>query len=234
MADKNLVVKRGLTAGNLLIDSLTDSINTSSSGALATKINLNIITSEHGSMVIPFGNNSQRDIINIPGYTRYNTDSQQLEVYNELDWVHVGTGNAFITSTSGSFITPSGTNTDRDNSPSYGYLRYNSTIDMLEVYTVAHGWYPIGVITVGNITSPTGSFITPAGTIAERDITPLTGYFRYNTQTGNFEGFTGILPSNPTGWSDITAGVLVLNQIDGGTYGSSELPPSVSIDGGNF
>lgn len=41
------------------------------------------------------------------------------------------------------------------------------------------------------ITSPTGSLITPAGTTAEQDLSPLPGYFRFNTTTSSWEGYNG-------------------------------------------
>lgn len=40
-------------------------------------------------------------------------------------------------------------------------------------------------------TSATGSAEIPNGTTAERDGSPLTGYFRFNTTTGQFEGYNG-------------------------------------------
>ena len=39
-----------------------------------------------------------------------------------------------------------------------------------------------------NITSSTGSMIVPVGNTAARGTTPLTGYFRYNTDTNSYEG----------------------------------------------
>jgi hypothetical protein len=75
------------------------------------------------------------------------------------------------------------------------------------------------------ITTPTGSFITPTGTTIERDSVPLMGYFRFNSELGVYEGYDG------SQWQPLQ---VVLNVIDGGTYGSSELPPSVAIDGGSF
>lgn len=44
--------------------------------------------------------------------------------------------------------------------------------------------------TVGS-TGPTGSLVTPAGTEAERDVSPQPGYFRYNTDTGSLESYNG-------------------------------------------
>ena len=41
-------------------------------------------------------------------------------------------------------------------------------------------------------TSTTGALITPAGTAAQRDSTPLPGYFRFNTDTDSWEGYDGV------------------------------------------
>ena len=40
------------------------------------------------------------------------------------------------------------------------------------------------------VSSATGSEIIPAGTTAQRDASPAAGYFRYNTTTSSFEGYT--------------------------------------------
>ncbi len=40
------------------------------------------------------------------------------------------------------------------------------------------------------ISSSTGSVETPAGTTAQRDGSPSAGFFRYNTTTGEFEGYS--------------------------------------------
>ena len=41
------------------------------------------------------------------------------------------------------------------------------------------------------LTTPTGSLVTPAGTVAQRDASPLPGYFRFNTDTDSWEGYDG-------------------------------------------
>jgi hypothetical protein len=41
------------------------------------------------------------------------------------------------------------------------------------------------------LTTPTGSLVTPAGTVAQRDVSPLPGYFRFNTDTDSWEGYDG-------------------------------------------
>lgn len=40
-------------------------------------------------------------------------------------------------------------------------------------------------------TGPTGSLVTPAGTTAQQDVSPLPGYFRFNTDTDSWEGYDG-------------------------------------------
>jgi hypothetical protein len=46
-------------------------------------------------------------------------------------------------------------------------------------------------------TGTTNSLIVPAGDTASRDTSPLVGYFRYNNQTNEFEGYSS------TGWGTI-------------------------------
>lgn len=75
-------------------------------------------------------------------------------------------------------------------------------------------------------TASTGSILLPVGTTAQRDLSPVTGYVRYNTTTGKFEG------RNATQWISFemstdqhkeftstyaTAGSYTLNIFDGDT-----------------
>ena len=48
-----------------------------------------------------------------------------------------------------------------------------------------------GVTGVVEETGSTGSAQVPNGTTAQRDAAPATGYFRFNTTLGKFEGFNG-------------------------------------------
>jgi hypothetical protein len=41
-------------------------------------------------------------------------------------------------------------------------------------------------------TSSTGAAVIPTGTEAQRDGSPLAGYFRFNSDTGKFEGYDGV------------------------------------------
>jgi hypothetical protein len=88
-------------------------------------------------------------------------------------------------------------------------------------------------------TSSTGSAVVPTGTAAQRNGTPLTGYFRFNTDAASFEGYNGTtwasigggaFPSGtvmlfsqtaaPTGWTKSTAHDNKALRVVSGTVGS--------------
>jgi hypothetical protein len=50
------------------------------------------------------------------------------------------------------------------------------------------------------ISAATGSAVIPSGTEAQRDGTPVTGYFRFNTTVSKFEGYNG------TAWGSVGGG----------------------------
>jgi len=54
----------------------------------------------------------------------------------------------------------------------------------------------VDLTTLTSKTSATGASILPAGTTAQRDVSPLAGYIRYNSTLAAFEGYG-------TGWSSI-------------------------------
>jgi len=128
-----------------------------------------------------------------------------------------------VTGNTKSLITPVGTTAQRDSVPVVGYVRFNSTLGHLEVYDGVQ-WNELGNIS-SIITSPTGSLITPSGTTAQRDVPAVAGYFRFNTTLMIWEGYDGSI------WQPMQ---LILNVIDGGTFGASEVPPSSEINGGLF
>lgn len=59
---------------------------------------------------------------------------------------------------------------------------------------------PAALIALGERTAATGSVKITTGTTAERDGTPATGYFRFNTSTTKFEGYNG------TAWGSVGGG----------------------------
>jgi len=73
-----------------------------------------------------------------------------------------------------------------------GALYFNSSTGVMNVYT-GSAWVAAYVSGTGFVpqTSTTGSADIPNGTTAERDGSPQTGYFRFNTSTGAFEGYNG-------------------------------------------
>jgi len=56
------------------------------------------------------------------------------------------------------------------------------------------------LISLGAITSLTGSQILPKGSAAQRDVSPLAGYIRFNTDIHEFEGYNG------TTWTSVGGG----------------------------
>lgn len=90
MASKNFVVKNGLTAGNLVIDASTGSINTDATGATTTKVNLGVITGSTGSLKVPTGTAAQQDGTPAAGYLRFNTDTSSFEGYTGSAWGSIG------------------------------------------------------------------------------------------------------------------------------------------------
>ena len=76
------------------------------------------------------------------------------------------------------------------------------------------GFTPAGAIAATNVqtaiqeldtekvprTSTTGSALVPSGTTAQRDGSPATGYFRFNSTLSKFEGYNG------TAWGSVGGG----------------------------
>ena len=93
-----------------------------------------------------------------------------------------------------------------------GALYFNTTDEVMKLYT-GSAWvaaYVSGAdylarannlsdltdadaarVNIGSETSTTGSAKLPAGTTAQRDVTPAAGFLRFNTTDGGFEGYDG-------------------------------------------
>ena len=89
---------------------------------------------------------------------------------------------------------------------SFTGLEAELTIDTTKDTAVVHdgstaGGFPLAreSATVAK-TSATGSAALPSGTTAQRDGSPLTGYIRFNSSLGTFEGYDG------TAWGSIGGG----------------------------
>jgi len=94
-------------------------------------------------------------------------------------------------------------------SPAKGLLIYNTTLNALQVNVgtpTAPQWLSVSTATpspaparaaqaikedsvVSQGTS--GAIVVPTGTTAQRPATPVVGMIRFNTDTGNFEGYNG-------------------------------------------
>jgi hypothetical protein len=80
------------------------------------------------------------------------------------------------------------------------------TVDTTKDTVVVHngstaGGFPLAKFSeVVSKTSSTGSAVMPVGTTGERDGSPLTGYFRFNSSLSKFEGYNG------TAWGSVGGG----------------------------
>lgn len=124
----------------------------------------------------------------------------------------------FASATSGNLLTEYTSSTKYQYNPSTGALTSTSFVGAgtgltgIPLTTAVTGVLPIANggtnaitaaaarITLGGITSATGSEIIPVGTTAQRDGSPLTGYFRFNSTTTQFEGYSG------SAWGSIGGG----------------------------
>ena len=173
----------------LIADSTTITGLTYTSNYVAT-------TGATGAAIIPVGTTGQRPSILVAGDFRYNTTSTQLEFYDGSNWLRIpaSTGGVYVeaTSTIGSAVMPSGTSLQRDVSPALGYTRFNTNTSKLEVYGGV--WETLSSSTGGlfvSETSLTGSAVLPVGSQAQRDVTPISGYFRFNNSNSTLEFYSG-------------------------------------------
>lgn len=82
-------------------------------------------------------------------------------------------------------------------------------------------------------TGPTGSAVVPAGTTAERDVSPLDGYMRFNATLQQFEGFY-----NGT-WQSVGGGQLLGNAVTKAIFYNNQhiaenLTVAAGTNGGTF
>ena len=95
------------------------------------------------SAVIVGGTTADRQNAPLAGYFRYNTTLALMEFYDGAKWVQIASSDilteTYVKQTVPTFGTPSavipgGPTADRQDSPQPGYLRYNSTLGVLEFY----------------------------------------------------------------------------------------------------
>ena len=161
-----------------------------------------------GAAIMPASTTANRPSPVLPGYTRFNTDTNKLEVYGTGTWETVPSSSttSFVpqTSVTGSAVLPSGSLGQRDATPVGGYTRFNSSSGVLEFYN-GTTWLSISASSSGAFVSQsvpasgTASAIVFPGTTAQRQSAPAAGYLRFNTDTGLMEFYDGLA------WSTVTS-----------------------------
>jgi hypothetical protein len=133
------------------------------------------------SAVIVGGTTADRQNAPLAGYFRYNTTLLLMEFYNGSKWVQIASSDILtetdVKQTVPSFGTPSiiipgGPTTQRQDNPQSGYLRYNTTLGVLEFYNTTE-WrtfvYDIDGGTTGlvftGIPDPDAGVIQVSGTL---------------------------------------------------------------------
>lgn len=96
-----------------------------------------------------------------------------------------------------------------------GDLYFNTGSNSMKVYN-GSSWDDVALsaATVVSKTSSTGSAVIPVGSTGDRDGSPSTGFFRYNTTESQFEGYDG------SAWGQIGGGAGYFKG-ENGTVGSS-------------
>jgi len=113
----------------------------------------------------------------------------------------------------GAITVPSGTTAQRPSPPANGMIRYNTTLNAFEKYENGV-WGPLFTlptnVTITNLTvTGTASFdntegmVIPRGTEAQRNVAPVNGTIRYNTDVPCFEMFVDDV------WAQLTNSVKV-------------------------
>ena len=172
-------------------NSITISNGNASSGNPTIAISNNPVLTGTGGVQVPTGTTAQRLANN--GVIRYNSDTSRFEFYEGGTWVNVGIGDGTVTYVNGTanqiqitnptttptislvanptlpgnaFVQlPIGTTAQRG-TPTYGALRYNTDINLPEIYTTS-GW--------GVLPSGTGISTFSAGATGLTPSTPSTG-----------------------------------------------------------
>jgi hypothetical protein len=142
-------------------------------------------TSATGSAVLPSGTTAQRDGSPANGYLRFNSTLNKAEVY-------ITAGGGW-----GQLVKAGDSLGDLDNTIT-NFISASSTATLTNKSGNISQWTNDSGYLLG--TSTTGSAIIPVGTTAQRDASPSTGYFRFNTTDGAFEGYDG------SAWGSIGSG----------------------------
>ena len=114
-----------------------------------------------------------------------------------------------LESTTRGFLLPRLASVSAISNPAVGLLVYNTTLNVLQVYTGSGGWLTVAF--QGQTSAPAApttaiqtvdedmdvdqkadeAMVVPVGTKDERPAEPKTGMIRFNTTSRHFEGFNG-------------------------------------------
>lgn len=135
-------------------------------------------------------------VLSTPTFPNASATSGKIIKSDGTNWI-ASTETYAVPGTAGNLLRSDGTN--------WTAAKATLTTDVTGVLPVANGGTngattDAAKISLAVITSATGSEILPAGTTAQRDGSPATGYFRFNTTTTAFEGYNG------TSWSSLGSG----------------------------
>ena len=216
-----------------------------------------------GNALIPAGTSAQRQATPAPvdGSMRFNTDTDELEVFGPLGWKTVpsSTTGAFAAQTiptapgsaTPNVVIPGGSTTDRQTAPAVvaGEMRFNTTTGKLEVYGGGGAWETLPSATTGSFvaqtdTAGTGAAVMPGGNDAARPAGPAAGYFRYNNQAGTpvkleyYDGaaWTPIQTGAASAYTGtlpivVTGTVISINAATNTTDGSMSAADKAKLDG---
>lgn len=172
------------------------------------------VPSTSGKILVSDGTNW---ITSTPTFPNASATSGKITKSDGTNWV-ASTETYAVPGTAGNLLRSDGTN--------WTAAKATLTTDVTGVLPVANGGTnatttDAAKIALAVISATTGSEILPSGTTAQRDGSPATGYFRFNTTTTAFEGYNG------TSWSSFASGDFVL--ISSATASSSATIDFTSI-----
>ena len=178
---------------------ITVTNGTGISGAPTISLASNAILPGVASVTLPIGTTAERPALGVNGMLRYNTSTARFEGYQGNAWVTSGTGDGTVTSVSGTAG---------------------------EISVVNGTTTPVVSLASNPALPGTGSVLVPAGNTSQRSLGPINGMFRYNSQTGTFEGYAN------NAWGSIVTGTGVTSVATGTglTGGPITSTGTISID----
>jgi hypothetical protein len=184
-----LGINGGTSITSFVITGTTDEIdvaNGAGPGNPTIGISDNPVIPGTGAMKLPLGTTGERPG-GSNGQIRYNTTTNRYEGYQNGTWATLGNGDGTVTSVSG-------------------------TANQI---SVANGTTtPVVSIASNPVLPGTSSVTVPIGNTSDRSGSPVNGMFRYNSQTGTFEGYAN------NSWGAIVTGTGVTSvDVSGGTTG---------------